>query len=150
MKSLQKFISESVTINEGRSILDQPEWDEPEDIKYLSKAADQMEGLGSYELRKIMKLDAFKTPEYFTVYGSMVHCFQDIIDNCLDAHDLSEEVQEELGTFADYSKFKLTGYYEKVSDNYLENYEGDADKIIKDICSKWNDICKKATGNYWW
>lgn len=149
MKNLMQFVSESL-IYEGRSILDQPEWGEPDDIKYLSKAADQMEQVGSLDLKKIMGLKVSEVSEYFLVYRTMIHCFQDIIDNCLDSHELSEEVQEELGTFAVFNKFKLTGYYEKVSDSYLEDYNGDADKIIKHMCDKWNDICKKATGNYWW
>lgn len=147
MKNLKQYITESLIFE--RSLLDQPDWGEIDDIKYLSRAANKMEKIGSMDLKKIIH-DNNNTQEYFSIYSSMIHCFQDIIDNCLDSNDISEEVQEELGTFADFEKFKMTGYYEKVSDSFYNDYEGDADDYIKVICKYWNDICKKATGVYWW
>lgn len=144
-----KTLKESI-LSESRSILDQPEWYEVDDIKYISKAADKLEKISSYELAGILKIQKYQLPEVFTIYSAMIHCIQDIIDTCLDNNEISPEVQEELGKFSNFKKFELTGYYEKVSDSYYGDYNGDAKKLIKLVCDKWDDICKKATGNYWW
>lgn len=149
MKTLQEFINETI-IQENRSILDQPEWGEISDIKYISKAADKMERIGSLDLRRIVSGSVADTPKYFTVYSAMMHCIQDIIDNCLDNNELPEEVCDEFAAFSNFDKFKESSYYEKVADGYEMDYDDDADKYIKVICNKWDDICKKATGNYWY
>lgn len=145
MKSLKESI-----LSESRSILDQPDWDEVGDIKYISKAANRLEKISSHELANILKIQKTQLPEAFSVYGAMVHCVQDVIDACTENNALSDEVQDELGTFAVFNDFKSTYHYLKVSDNYYNDYNGDVDKYIKMICDKWDDICKKATGNYWW
>lgn len=149
MKTLQEFISESVNINEGRNILDQPEWGEISDIKYISSAADKMERIGSMDLRRIVSGSVDSTPKLFNVYSAMIHCVQDIIDNCLDNNKLSKSVYDEFAIFSNYDKFKNTDCYDKVVDNFKEDFDDDADLYIKLVCNKWDDICKKATGNYW-
>lgn len=150
MKSLKEYITESM-VSEGRAILLQPEWGEISDIKYISSAADKMERMSSNSLKPILGIKNDEDlPKYFNVYRAMLHCVQDIIDNCLDNHELSEEVQEELATFAEFKNFKQTGYYERVSDNFLEDYEGNPDRYISVVCARWNNICKKATGDYWY
>lgn len=148
MKSLQEFINETM-IQESRSILDQPEWGEISDIKYISKAADQMERIGSMDLRHIVSGSVDSTPKLFNIYSAMMHCLQDMIDNCLDNNELPESAYEEFAIFSDYEKFKNSNCYDKVVDNFEEDFDDDADTYIKLICKKWDDVCKKATGNYW-
>lgn len=148
MKTLQEFINEAM-IQENRSILDQPEWGEISDIKYISKAADQMERIGSMDLRRMVSGSVDSTPKLFTIYSAMIHCLQDLIDNYLDSNELPESAYDEFAIFSNYEKFKNSNCYDKVVDSFEEDFDDKADTYIKLICKKWDDICKKATGNYW-
>ncbi len=150
MKVLKDFINESIII-EGRSVLDQPEWGEASDIKYIEAALNKMEKMPSLTIMQITSTKPERSSEVFEIFRSMMSCARSIVDDCIDNDELPESKQDEFGAFGNYNEFKKTGWYERVIDNYEEEFEDkNADTYVKLVCSKWDDICKKATGNYWW
>lgn len=152
MKSLQKFISESVTINinEGRNILDQIEWGTNNSIDYFSNIVDKMDKLKLNDLKNIVKIDDDKISDIMQVYKIMLLSIRRSINDYKDADILPVEALHSFSALSDFRNLKLNvGLYHFINNESNKKIKEDSSEYIKILCDKWERICKETTGYYW-